>query len=438
MKLKVILFSLSVFLIFSCSKKSNKNEETLPDSHELVDYLTPEENAFLESIGTPVATLEDVIGADGSPLARKSENNISYAKTKKDTIINSMIKKGMALCNQKTNKVYESDGKDYNPEHKGLVYSYGQRDYTKRLFPPPNTGANDRHRKYAVYGTDCSGLIINLLNHADINISSGASTKNFDTMLIKALENYGSKKMRLLIQDRMPEKELKTGDLILWRTKHIGIVYVRKEKVVDIIQSNGDPKPQTDVDQNRNLSSARGVRTISYQGALKVPTWGPNYTILRIVEAGDSIKGGLIFYLDKTGRHGLVSAPKDQANNVKIPLIYANSTRIDTGTGMANTLAMVAALGTGNNPASICDRLSLNDYDDWFLPSRDELRLIYSNLHVLKFGNFTSGEYCSSSDVDNTAVWCTSFVDGNSYRGLKYGAYDRYYNTYHVRAVRKF
>ncbi|MCF6406744.1 DUF1566 domain-containing protein [Chitinophaga filiformis] len=427
-----VLVCLFLVIFLGCSKNDNKTEE--PESQVHDDYLNQEDNEFLESISIPTPVLEELLGANGYPLARISNGQSSVAKLK-EIMIDSMIKKGWQLCSEKTNKIYPNEG-DNKPEHKGLVYSYGQRDYTKRLFP---TAGNALHKKYAVYGTDCSGLMINLLNHIGINISTDATTSNFETMLNSTLEKKQSLNWRVFIQERMPEEEMKVGDLILWPTKHIGMVTIQKNKTKGIIQSNGDPKPANQAQQDKNIGLKRGIHFISLKDAIHGKGyWGTHYKILRLIEAGDTIKGGLIFYLDKTGKHGLVSAPIDQASNIKIPLIYTTGTSTDTGTGMANTRAMVAALGIGNNPASICDQLSLNGFDDWFLPSKDELSLMHSRLHAIGVGNFASDEYCSSSDINSDAIWCFSFKLGYSYKGLKYGAYDRYYNTYHVRAVRKF
>lgn len=51
-------------------------------------------------------------------------------------------------------------------------------------------------------------------------------------------------------------------------------------------------------------------------------------------------------------------------------------------------------------------------YDDWFLPSKDELQLIYTNLHKNKMGGFENSYYWSSSEKDEFSAWYQSFSNG--------------------------
>jgi uncharacterized repeat protein (TIGR02543 family) len=89
------------------------------------------------------------------------------------------------------------------------------------------------------------------------------------------------------------------------------------------------------------------------------------------------------------------------------------------GTGAANTQAIVAEYGN-NEPdegrsdyaAKLCDDLDYDGFDDWFLPSRDELDLMYQNLHLEGLGGFASAIYWSSSEYDANFAWVQSFVDG--------------------------
>ena len=46
----------------------------------------------------------------------------------------------------------------------------------------------------------------------------------------------------------------------------------------------------------------------------------------------------------------------------------------------------------------------LNGFDDWFLPSQDELNHMYGNLHMRGLGNFRSERYWSSSMGNHQSV----------------------------------
>jgi hypothetical protein len=113
---------------------------------------------------------------------------------------------------------------------------------------------------------------------------------------------------------------------------------------------------------------------------------------------GQSYAGGIVFYLDGTGQHGLVSAPADQGSypwgcyNTNI------ATSAAFGTGATNTATIVATCGEANIAAKVADNLVLNGYNDWFLPSVDELNLMRANLYMQGIGGL--GNLLSSTQQD--------------------------------------
>jgi hypothetical protein len=128
---------------------------------------------------------------------------------------------------------------------------------------------------------------------------------------------------------------------------------------------------------------------------------------------GESFGGGIIFYIDGTGQHGLISATSDQGTGVQWgcygTLIGGTSTAI--GTEQANTTAIVNGCSTPGIAAQICDVLVLNGYSDWFLPSKDELNQMYIQKTVI--GGFSAYDYYwSSSEYDATTAWNQHFGDG--------------------------
>lgn len=162
------------------------------------------------------------------------------------------------------------------------------------------------------------------------------------------------------------------------------------------------------------------------------------------IQLGDNIGGGTVFYLDSTGKHGLIAAPTDQSSGMKWGcynyVTAANATAI--GTGQNNTTMIVSTVcGAANTPAAICDSLILNGFSDWFLPSKDELRtwMFYSDSHggfpyVSPGNNFF---YWSSSEFDSISTWnyiISTAWDGSYIRAEHY-AKDQ---LFRVRAIRKF
>ena len=102
------------------------------------------------------------------------------------------------------------------------------------------------------------------------------------------------------------------------------------------------------------------------------------------------------------------------------------------GAGRQNTLSIIDHFGPGSDlAAQLCDGLSHAGCEDWWLPSRDELELMYQRLHAHGLGSFPVMYYWSSSQVDASNAWEVVFDDGKLIESQKLHG-----NS--VRAVRAF
>jgi hypothetical protein len=147
---------------------------------------------------------------------------------------------------------------------------------------------------------------------------------------------------------------------------------------------------------------------------------------------GSNHSGGLVFYNDGNG-HGLVCAATDQSEGATWgcngTVLGAFSTAVNTGS--SNTSIIVNACPDELTAAKICDLWNLNKYSDWYLPSIDELNLMYVNLHMKESGDFTSYYYWSSSEFGNVDAWLMDFNNGIIYYSLKI-------SVFRVRTIRTF
>ncbi|MDR0312707.1 MAG: DUF1566 domain-containing protein [Treponema sp.] len=122
---------------------------------------------------------------------------------------------------------------------------------------------------------------------------------------------------------------------------------------------------------------------------------------------GTGPAGGLIFYDKGDNSNGwryLEAAPEDLPGKLKW-----SSERFDSdyeferavGKGKPNTQAIMAGaakIGGGFGwAAQACTALTVNGYNDWFLPSRDELHYMYGHLHMQGLGDFKKEDYWSST-----------------------------------------
>ena len=162
---------------------------------------------------------------------------------------------------------------------------------------------------------------------------------------------------------------------------------------------------------------------------------------------GDTYQGGIIFYLDGNGG-GLIAAPTDQSTSSVnwgcniTPISGADGTAI--GTGAQNTIDIELGCTTPGTAADICANLTLGGYSDWFLPSKDELNLMWTNLadsdgdgqntgpsDPNNLGGFSPNYYWSSTESNYVFAWRQNFNVGSQFSNYKY-------NFYYVRSVRAF
>ena len=120
--------------------------------------------------------------------------------------------------------------------------------------------------------------------------------------------------------------------------------------------------------------------------------------------------GGLIFYVNPNYATDkwryLEAAPFDQSAGAtwgcfRRQIDGARGTAV--GTGRQNTRDMLAACPDPGTAAALCANLSVNGVGGWFLPSRDELVLVYRNLRATGAADF--GE---AGRHDNVSYWASS------------------------------
>lgn len=135
-------------------------------------------------------------------------------------------------------------------------------------------------------------------------------------------------------------------------------------------------------------------------------------------------QGGLIFYLDTESGNTLIAAPTDQSDGAEWGCEGTNISEADFSAmeaGFTNTQAIVSTCETIGIAAEICSSYSFAGSDQWYLPSKDELNLMYLNLKANGLGNFSNDWYWTSTEFEDQtsfenngyeAAWIQSFEDG--------------------------
>ena len=136
---------------------------------------------------------------------------------------------------------------------------------------------------------------------------------------------------------------------------------------------------------------------------------------------GDFYEGGYIFNIDELNESILVAAPDDLGQHewgcFNTAINGANG--IEIGTGLQNTQDILSQGCESENGGLIAAEVATNSntggYNDWYLPSRDELTEMYLKIKLQSgnIGNFQNVRYWSSSVSGNTNAWNIHFVNGS-------------------------
>ena len=169
---------------------------------------------------------------------------------------------------------------------------------------------------------------------------------------------------------------------------------------------------------------------------------------------GDSFQGGVVFWLDGNNG-GLIVSPFDQNNaewgcSSGVPngggTLLAGANGSEIGTGKQNTIDILSGCSSPNIAAELCANLSLGGYNDWFLPSKDELNEIYLNVDEINTTAIAIGGdafdlewseengfniYWSSTQANDEFAYGQYFVNGSPSEFWKY-------TMANVRAIRAF
>ena len=194
-------------------------------------------------------------------------------------------------------------------------------------------------------------------------------------------------------------------------------------------------------------AESKTVRLIPYyrwanRGAGEMSVWLPTREHI----PGDiGPAGGLIFYVNpnyaRDGWRYLEAAPFDQSAGAKWGCFRraiegARGTAI--GTGLQNTKEIVDACGDRDNAASLCSSLNLNGFADWFLPSRDELAAMYSNLKAKGVSDFGTRGVADNFSYWTSTQQTTDMANHIDFADLGRQHYDDKDFPRRVRAVRAF
>lgn len=165
--------------------------------------------------------------------------------------------------------------------------------------------------------------------------------------------------------------------------------------------------------------------------------YAQSFTTIEDYNIGDvGPGGGLIFFrteVSTEGWHFMEATQQDLlAMNWSNQSITTGVTGLFVGAGLQNSFDIVNNSIGIYTAAGYCLQYNPSP-GDWYLPSRDELLLMYQNLHAIGDGNFAPTGYWSSSEDENFPqnAWQVNFQSGSAHSDSKT-------ETRNIRAARRF
>lgn len=163
-------------------------------------------------------------------------------------------------------------------------------------------------------------------------------------------------------------------------------------------------------------------------------------------QVGDYTEGGVVFWVAAGGMNGLICSIHELGNAqwgcVLLDITSGNGASGSTiGTGHLNTDAILVDCPSINNAAAKCVQYVHESYDDWFLPSKDELAAVFQQKAIVSAVSVANGGnalnngigayYWTSTENSLGAAWIQRPVD--LYQVASYKT-----NIESVRAIRNF
>lgn len=208
-------------------------------------------------------------------------------------------------------------------------------------------------------------------------------------------------------------------------------------------------KSEIDINGGTNYTISGTSKLVSVPYALYAKNSGKTYKI------GDFAEGGIVFWVDDSGKHGLVVSKFDVTSNTRwFSGSFGNTHAKGNGlyAGKSNMNIIISSQSAFEFTKSTPDNNTyaarlVNEYQatengitygDWYLPSNYELNLLFLNRVAVNTSLTANGgevlsnqNYWSSNEVSNTSANVVNLSNGSINSALKTGGN-------YVRAIRSF
>jgi len=231
-------------------------------------------------------------------------------------------------------------------------------------------------------------------------------------------------------------KKLGAQSIITGSFESLGNFYRFRVRVIEVETAAIQLTYSANVVNDQVVASLLGNNSAAAPAAANVPA--VQYGEYKVGDTGPA--GGIIFYDKKNNNGGwryLEAAPYDIGQQCQWG-VYKNNVMTGgrIGDGKNNTQNILLALSTRmkdtGRAAQLCEILNINGFNDWFLPSLDELKALFVFMQNRnQLGSFKKTFYWTSTEKNGTDAYVINMVTG------KQNDKDKDHNM-EVRAIRAF
>jgi hypothetical protein len=205
------------------------------------------------------------------------------------------------------------------------------------------------------------------------------------------------------------------------------------------------------VSQDHDTSANNEIQSLSISNdTIFLSKNGGNVKLPSSHYVGELYGGGVVFYVDRTGKHGLVCSMIDISATASIwwnnatNLIGINAQSYWNGQGNSDAIMTQSSISA----AKLCDNYTNSNYgtgvySDWYLPSKGELEFLWQNFSLVQKSLESDGNsattailisyYWSSTEFNGSYAWAYNLYDSFTwFKGYKDSS------SFMVRAVRAY
>jgi hypothetical protein len=164
---------------------------------------------------------------------------------------------------------------------------------------------------------------------------------------------------------------------------------------------------------------------------------------------GELYGGGVVFWVDQTGQHGLVCSMIDLSTNQawsNISTTLIGVTAQSDWNGLANSNAIVGQNGHTTSAAKLCldytnTSYGTGVYSDWYLPSIDQLNLLSNAVYQVDKTLDSDGNPITTPFSTENNYWSSNEQNDGSAYYINFGIGGQDWmksESFYVRAVRAF